>query len=160
MDMQETYPHGILNMTQHLATDSQKEAGVFDFRPEKREDLCRRLTFDALPNVGTLVVRAQHIADMIPPGVEAVMIGGAGWFLPFLSRAIVRRSYVLGYKIDMLMAFSQRKVVERVMEDGAVSKTAIFEHIGFIPYSSSIQMAPSFKKIDRNVTVELHNGVL
>ena len=54
------------------------------------------------------------------------MIGGAPFFMGALEAALYRRD------LTPLYAFSRREVVEKATDDGAVTKTAVFRHEGFV----------------------------
>ena len=115
----------IINLTQHNATQDQKDAGVFDL--ENNAELRKLLTFNELPTKAEIQERASDIADLAAQtGAKFAMIGGAGYLMPSLESALQRAG------ITPLHAFSQRVSVERTNEDGTVSKENVFKHIGFI----------------------------
>ena len=121
----------IINLTQHTATPEQIAQGVVDLTGEALTALRGALTFDTLPVSEDVVEAAEEIAALAAShfGVvpEAAMIGGA----PFLMAALERALRVYGIK--PLYAFSVRDSVEKTCPDtGAVTKTAIFKHVGFI----------------------------
>lgn len=141
----------ILNLTQHKATPAQIKAGVIDLdsimseagNPEV-DNLAERhgfrqdqfgyfptlndcLTFDEIPTYGKMWTRAVLLTSIAARlGFKAVMIGGAGFFLPVLERALKQRG------IKPLHAFTQRNGVETANTDGSVTKTNVFEHVGFV----------------------------
>lgn len=120
----------VWNLTQHLATPEQREAGVMDLPEELRSQLTELLTFDYLPDAEELQVRSGEILCLIStlphqPGAR-FMIGGAPFFMEQLSAAL-RNS-----KLRPVFAFSRRESVERVLPDGSVQKTAVFRHLGFV----------------------------
>ena len=128
----------IINLTQHTATPEQIAQGVVDLAGERLTALKNALTFDTLPVSEDVVEAAEEIAALAAShfGVwedansnvpEAAMIGGA----PFLMAALERALRLYGIK--PLYAFSVRDSVEKTCPDtGAVTKTAIFKHVGFI----------------------------
>lgn len=141
----------ILNLTQHLATDDQRLAGVVDnqraidervyyvdsaaFGGDDGADFLTRhsasvsdmLTFDALPSLADMGDRAAYLRDLtLDLGFDSVMIGGAPFFMPVLDKVLSDAG------ITVLYAFSQRVSVDTVLADGTVSKTSAFKHIGFV----------------------------
>lgn len=121
----------MLNLTQHLATAEQREAGVFDLHPQHQAKLRDLLTFGALPTAEEVAVDAEVAADLAADvaevaGCRHVMIGGAPFLMPPLERALKQRGLVPVY------AFSRRESVEETLPDGTVRKTAVFRHQGFV----------------------------
>lgn len=129
---------GILNLTQHLATAEQRDAGVVDLPPAERETLQALLTFDRLPTGEQVfgaakdiaALAARIIADPLDVTGKAplprVMIGGAPFLMADLERALRKQGIVAVY------AFSVRESVEQAQPDGSVKKTAVFRHRGFV----------------------------
>lgn len=128
----------IINLTQHIATESQWKAGVVDLPETQRKLLADVLTFEELPNAGEIRTRAKAVADIAianglggdgkpDPMPETAMIGGALW----LMVPLVQELEELG--IRAVFAFSKRVATEKVMPDGTVQKVADFRHIGFVP---------------------------
>ena len=127
----------ILNLTQHLATPDQKEAGVVDMPELLRPRLVKLLTFEKLPDAEEIRQRAISISELIceadailHPESEslklgAVMIGGAPYLMPDLQR------HCSAY-CAVFYAFSIRESVEKSQPDGSVRKVNIFRHGGFI----------------------------
>lgn len=124
----------ILNLTQHTATPEQVSQGVVDLPADARAALTRYLTVDDLPTSAEIDSRARGIATLIyATGADnapaSVMIGGAPWMMGPLVKAL----YAAGV-VQCLAAFSKRESVERTDPvTGAVTKTAIFRHVGFVP---------------------------
>lgn len=128
----------ILNLTQHPATPEQTAQGVQDLPCGALQGLKALLTFDDMPSVQEIEDRAAAIAELAAsvdmlasddadsPPPHAAMIGGAGYLLPALER------HLRGYGIDPLQAFTRREVVEAAGPDGAVVKTAVFRHVGWV----------------------------
>jgi hypothetical protein len=139
----------IINLTQHPATPEQVAAGVFDLPPNLRGDLSALLTFDAIPGVEEIKVRAHDIglmAAMLASGADRTeevdgevadtdrgafalqaMIGGAPYLMAPLESALRENG------IEPVYAFSVRESVEQTQPDGTVRKVNIFRHAGFVP---------------------------
>lgn len=127
----------IVNLTQHPATPEQRADGVRDLAGHELAALKEALTFGAIPTAGEIHARAEAIAQIAcanglagdegdDPQPRAAMIGGAGYLMPALEAAL------RGYGIEPLHAFTRREVVETVGPDGAVTKTAVFRHAGWV----------------------------
>jgi hypothetical protein len=119
----------ILNLTQHLATHEQIQAGVVDLPEAERGELQSLLTFDELPTATEIVDRTIDIASIAcRPGKVFfhAMIGGAPYLMAPLERAL--RSV----GICPVYAFSVRESVEQTAPDGSVRKVNVFRHAGFI----------------------------
>ena len=149
----------IINATQHSATPEQLEAGVCASNYEAK--LREWLTFDSMPSRLEIQQHAQFIAGYVvdqameiinsadfdedhhkalqqltrmPAYRETIcksfrikcMIGGA----PYLMTELEKELWHLG--IEPVYAFSRRESVETVGENGEVTKTAVFKHIGFV----------------------------
>lgn len=123
----------ILNLTQHPATPEQVAQGVIDLSPALREDLSRLLTVDELPTLAQVRERCAAIAALMHSShadetPTSAMIGGAPWMMQPLADAL-RQAGVA----SVLAAFSRRESVESIDASGAVKKTAVFRHVGFVP---------------------------
>jgi len=120
----------ILNLTQHLATPDQIEAGVYDItEPQHREILLRALTFETVPGDEDVVDAAEELAGLATSLAEDggdVMIGGAPFLMHSLHVALVNAF------LNPVYAFSVRKSVEKTMPDGSVQKASVFQHAGFV----------------------------
>lgn len=150
----------ILNLTQHNATQDQLQAGVVDLPVEIKERLVSLITFDTIPSEIELITNANSVAnlatayfrelaetcdlstaekhaldlDKYAPGLNSynnvtmasVMIGGAPFFMSHLESALGRS------KIRPMYAFSARESVDIEQEDGSISKTTVFKHLGFV----------------------------
>ncbi len=123
----------ILNLTQHLATPEQREAGVVDLPETVRGILLDALTFDFLPTSEEIRARAETLAEIAhnqipahPHFDEKALIGGAPYLMAPLERALLARG------IEPVYAFSLRESVERIGPDGQVTKTSVFRHVGFV----------------------------
>jgi hypothetical protein len=118
----------IVNLTQHAATPSQIEEGVFDLPDAKRAVLIKLLTFDALPTEREILERAAAITDIaIAVGASNAILGGALWLMAPLADAL-RNECIIPY-----FSFSERKVTETVLPDGTTKKISEFSHAGFVP---------------------------
>jgi hypothetical protein len=138
----------IINLTQHKATPEQGVedltlkgeclATSFGLRPDQfgyYPTLSDCLTFtwgdlnpaNGATAQGVMRNRACLLAS-IACRMEAThaMIGGAGFFIPQLERALKERG------VTPIHAFSERVSVETTDEDGTVIKTNVFKHVGFI----------------------------
>jgi len=117
----------ILNLTLHEATQDQLDAGVVDLSDFGRRVLANTLTFDKLPDYGTLKTSAETVAMFAAgTGIKSAMIGGAPYFMPYLERAL----WAAG--VRPLYAFSTRESIEEHQPDGSVIKKNTFKHLGFI----------------------------
>jgi hypothetical protein len=125
----------ILNLTQHEATQEQREAGVIDLSPEKQEELKRLLTFEELPAPDDLVERSNAIAELAVEiandstdcdSPARAMIGGPSFFMGSLEAAL------LLHGIKSLYAFSKRESIEETLPDGSVRMLNVIRHVGFV----------------------------
>lgn len=120
----------ILNLTQHAATPSQIKAGVVDLSTADRKALSALLTFVALPTDDDLAARAADITAFAVShqldGPQVVMVGCASWF----AVPLITTLSAAGFKA--VQSFSARNVVDTHMPDGTVTKTVVFDHLGFI----------------------------
>ena len=145
----------ILNLTQHLSTKDQLDAGLVDLTQSERAILTGLLTFDVMPTAEDIRQRANTIAALaaynarpedredgekfalqamtgraapwLMAPLAAALIGGAPWLMAPLIAALV------GQGITPLFAFTKREVEEVAQQDGSVRKVAVFRHAGFIP---------------------------
>jgi hypothetical protein len=117
----------VLNLTQHTATGDQALEGVREPSPELKAEIRGLLTFDELPSGLDIGLTARELATIASEeGLEYAMIGGA----PFLMAELERHLRLRGVK--PLYAFSQRESVEVTADDGSVTKTNVFKHVGFV----------------------------
>lgn len=115
----------ILNLTQHPATPEQVAAGVIE--PKDKALVQRLLTFNNLPTREQIQSRAIELASIaVEHGAYRAMVGGAPFLMPALDAAL------LDVAVEPCYAFSRREVIETIMEDGSVEKTAVFRHAGFV----------------------------
>jgi hypothetical protein len=117
----------ILNLTQHAATPEQIKAGVFEPSADDKEVIRSLLTFNLLPGPWDFRIRARRLAEIVlAAGFNRAMIGGAPYLMPALVAELKRCS------IEPLAAYSLRESVEQTLADGAVEKTMVFRHKGFV----------------------------
>jgi hypothetical protein len=129
----------IINLTQHPATQEQKEAGVLDVAPERQKRLHQLLTFEEVPSIHALRARAAQLFHIFEDETSAlnadwdekeswpcVMIGGAPYLMSHLEECFISEG------ITVVYAFSQRKSVEEPQADGSVVKRTVFVHEGFV----------------------------
>ena len=117
----------ILNLTQHLATPEQAEAGVIDLPSGYRKRACKLLTFESIPTQEEIEQRAEDLADIASEfDAEAVMIGGAPYLMAELESELRKKGK------EPVYAFSKRESVEETQDDGSVVKRNVFKHIGFV----------------------------
>lgn len=142
-----------INLTQHTTTATQmadaqsKGWEVMDLPKEIQDEIKTLITFEDLPSQSEMVARAKRLADiaesvkgrdanglMNQQHIVYAMIGGAPFFQSLLESALGAKGNVVG-----CYAFSKRKVVEVTNEDGTVTKTAVFDHEGFVfPYRGEL----------------------
>ncbi len=122
----------ILNLTQHKATEEQKQAGVIDIEDDLIAETIRDLlTFERLPSKTNIKQRAMALAGIASHIAEKyklnkVMIGGAGYLMPYLIKTLK------DVKLKPVFAFTKREVKEVKQDDGSVKKISVFKHEGFI----------------------------
>ena len=128
-------PGVILNLTQHDASDDQKEAGVVDLPEDQQTELKIELTFATVPTASHIAYRAVAIASLarkwgrenLVPGQELkVMIGGAPYLMSALETEFRRDG------IKAVYAFTERRSRDVKQPDGSVRKTQVFRHAGFV----------------------------
>lgn len=123
----------IINLTQHAASADQIAVGVVDLDPTRRRSLAALLTFDELPSVEDIEIRAISIAQIAAIEFDqneesaAAMIGGAMWLMAPLAEELRRQG------IAPMFAFSKRESAEETQPDGSVRKVNVFRHTGFVP---------------------------
>lgn len=116
---------GILNLTQHDATDAQRAAGVVE--PDNKADIRADLTFRGGADRESIEAKANDIADRaVESGCGKAMIGGAPYLMSALETALTARG------IEPVYAFSERNIVARENPDGTTSTQVVFEHKGFV----------------------------
>lgn len=124
----------ILNLTQHQATQDQLDAGVFEPTPAQKARIKEILTFDSsvLKYPEIIEERAAEMAALVTQFYSSVhvklMIGGAPFFMGPLGNKLTN----IGYKV--VYSFTDRVSVDQVNEDGTITKTSVFKHLGFVPH--------------------------
>lgn len=114
----------VLNLTQHQATPEQ---GCAERSTETAAKIKELLTFTELPEQKDIQHKAEMLATLAQlMGAKTAMIGGAPYLMGQLEDALLRRG------IKPVYAYSERVSVESVNEDGSVSKSMVFKHLGFI----------------------------
>jgi len=115
----------IINLTQHAATPDQLGAGVFE--PADKAQVSRLLTFEEAPAHEEMSARARALARIArDSGAEAAMVGGAPFFMALLE------GWLRMAGVTPVYAFSRRQSVEKSDPTGAVTKTQVFVHAGFV----------------------------
>ena len=115
----------IWNLTQHSPTAAQAAEGV----QQPLEGAAKLLTFDQLPSQLEISARVLMLATLVAQNAllgDKVMVGGA----PYLMGPLVSALKEIGLR--PVFSFTERRSVEKTLEDGSVSKTAIFEHVGWV----------------------------
>lgn len=123
-----------MNLTQHNLTQEQVANNeCFRIEAVANDIVCDRLTFNSIPTAEEMEERALELARLAANhSVEAAVIGGAPYFMPFIEKALL--------KLDImpLYSFSKRESVERKNPDGTVVKTSVFKHIGWVKADPNI----------------------
>ena len=113
----------VLNLTQHVVTKDQIDAGVFEPDEETKNKLKKLLTFEDIPSYAEMKDRAAHIANIAKSfDVKYAMIGGAPYFMHDLEEALKTRF------ISPLHAFTKRESVDGPNGE----KKSVFKHVGFV----------------------------
>lgn len=117
----------IFNLTQHSLTEAQTKGNeCFRIESVPNDIVCDRLTFNTLPTHEEMQERATELARIAAQhSAEAAVIGGAGYFMPYLEKALIKLNIV------PLYSFSVRESVE-VNKNGTIVKTSVFKHAGWI----------------------------
>lgn len=119
----------IVNLTQHIATQEQMEAGVVNFDAVLSAEVKRLLTFNSIEEASaeSMKDRATALAGIaVANNADAAMIGGAPYFMSVLERQLKNAG------VKPLYAFSVRESREVTNPDGTVTKTNVFKHVGFV----------------------------
>lgn len=131
----------VINLTQHIATDVQAEAGVINLPAEMHDKVKELLTFTYIPHKELLQHRADSIVRLVqeyhgnmcdvnclePEETPChLMIGGAPYFMSTLENTLKNNGII------PLYAFSERASVEHHNADGTVTKKMVFNHLGFV----------------------------
>jgi hypothetical protein len=117
----------IVNLTQHVATATQVAVGVIDLDGQTLQELKCLLTFQTAPTHQDLERVATDLAIIAAEsGATHATIGGAPYLMGPLEAALKE------YGVIPVYSFSMRKSVETIGADGTVTKTAVFEHAGWV----------------------------
>ena len=118
----------MINLTQHNATPEQVKEGVIELGSFTKRLVNDLLTFEDVSEVSGIAMtqRADKIVSLLPNDTEMALIGGASYFMPYLSEAL-RKARITPY-----YSFTKRVIENEFVSDGSVKKTAIFKHIAFI----------------------------
>ena len=115
----------IINLTQHNATESQIKDGVFE--PTDKSAVKNLLTFNTIPSKEEMQKRAEALAKIASESkAEFAMVGGASYFIPVLEKALNKAG------VKPIHSFTERKSIDKTLENGEVQKVSIFEHIGWV----------------------------
>ncbi len=118
----------MINLTQHKATEEQKNAGVIDLPDDLHEKVKMLIDFKHCPTVAEMRCRARKVVDLIinhDYTVKSALIGGAPFFMSTLENALLSGDIIPYY------SFSIRDSVEEV-KDGVVIKVNKFVHKEFV----------------------------
>ena len=123
-----------INLTQHKLTEDQvfnlvnmgfDDEDSIQVYPDTSTRLL--LTFDNLPSLSEIREAAVKLAQYANfAEATHVMIGGAPYLMRPLEEELERVGIIYYY------AFTERKTVEKVNEDGTIEKTSVFEFAGWI----------------------------
>ena len=115
----------IINLTQHVATESQVKDGVFE--PSDKSSVKTCLTFTTIPSKEDMVERAKKLAQIAHEHqADFAMVGGAAYFIPVLENELI------AVGIKPIHSFTERKSVDKINDDGSVQKVNVFEHVGWV----------------------------
>lgn len=118
----------ILNLTQHIATVDQVNAGVIQPSSKHIAEIKQLLTFDELPSEHELCLAAKRLAEIANIyEVSHVMIGGFQPLMGYLEKALYDKGIIPHY------SFTKRVIKEELVDNGVLVKTSEFKHMGFIP---------------------------
>jgi len=125
----------IYNLTMHVATEEQMQAGVVEPDEYDKKTIIDLLTFDSIPTYKQINYRADQLANIAANQCDSegnyvyfssAMIGGAPYLMSALEYALDEIT------VNALYAFSVRESVESVEPDGSVVKRNVFRHLGFV----------------------------
>lgn len=122
-----------INLTQHKLTEDQivslVSAGFVENNIQVYPDpfVKQILTFERLPSMPNIRKTAVTLAQYAKAQAATnVMIGGAPYLMGPLEEELANNGITYHY------AFTERKTVEKVNEDGTVEKTSVFVFAGWI----------------------------
>lgn len=115
----------IINLTQHNATEAQTKDDVFE--PSDKVAIKTLLTFTSIPSKEEMQKRAEALAEIASESkAEFAMVGGAAYFIPVLEKALNEAG------VKPIHSFTERKSVDKTLENGGMQKVSMFEHIGWV----------------------------
>ena len=115
----------IINLTQHVSTETQQEQGVIE--PKDKEYVKNLITFEEIPTLQDLRNRANLLVEVCREmNVRFALIAGAHWWL------IVLEHHLRTHGITPLQSFSKRLSFEHTNENGTVHMVKTFVHAGWI----------------------------
>ena len=121
----------ILNLTQHQATADQIADGVYEPSIKVKEQIKALLTFDKAVLTDPSLIR-NSVAELVQlvknEGAYSVMLGGAPFFMGPLANALTEAG------VEVVFSFTDRVSVDVKNEDGTITKTSVFKHLGFVPH--------------------------
>jgi len=118
-------PDRILNLTQHEATDIQRDLGVVE--PDNKDQVRNLLTFEEPPTSKEMINRAKELAEICRKhDAGYAMIGGAGYFMGILETVLREED------VKSLHSFTKRVVWEEDNGDGTTTKKSQFVHTGWV----------------------------
>lgn len=121
----------MLNITQHTATAEQLQDGVVEPSQEIKAQIQKLITFDktVMSEPEQIWNRAKALVALVKreyPEIHKVMIGGALYFMPALTREFKEHGY------EVFFSYSDRVSQETHNPDGSVTKTLVFKHLGWV----------------------------
>ena len=125
----------IYNLTMHVATKEQLQAGVVEPSEQDKKTIIGLLTFDSIPTREEISYRADRLVNIVANQCDdeggyfhfgSAMIGGAPYLMSALEYALDEAG------VNALYAFSVRESIETVEPDGSVVKKNVFRHLGFV----------------------------
>ena len=118
----------LINLTQHLGTEDQYKDGMIELSKEAKAELIPLLNFEEIPTKEEMLYRAYTLiskAIINQPDNDGFVIGGAGYFMPYLI------SWANKFNRKCYFSFTKRMSEEKVI-NGSVVKTQVFKHLGWV----------------------------
>lgn len=110
----------ILNCTIHEATEKQKQMGIVT--PVHAEKIKQAILFQEPPTLERIDYAITVILEAMKENhCDTAMIGGAPFLQGYLEEALLNNGFQVAF------AFTQRKSIEKVMENGEVEKVSYFD---------------------------------
>lgn len=115
----------ILNLTQHIASPDQIEAGVIE--PNDKLKVQMTLTFETIPTREEILERCDALVAIAQAnGASEVMIGGAPYLMAPLEKALRFA------RIKPVYSYTDRVSVDILQEDGSTKVEKVFKHLGWV----------------------------